>query len=155
MWGYPMEEIVGHSTLDFLDEENLKIVKEQLAKRKKGEGGSYELTWTRKDGQKIHTILTPTPPLDADGRYKGSYGFITDITERKRAEEALHESKERYQTLMDNIDLGINLIDLDHNILMVNTAQNRHFKKPMQATIGKKCFREFEKRRAVCPHCPA
>jgi PAS domain S-box-containing protein len=89
MWGCPMDQIIRRSTRDFLDEENLKILKENLAKRKKGERESYEITWTRKDGSKVPTILSPTPIFDTDGRFQGSYGFITDITERKRMEERL------------------------------------------------------------------
>jgi rsbT co-antagonist protein RsbR len=45
-------------------------------------------------------------------------------------------------------------MDCDHNIVMVNAAQGEKFEKPTREMIGKKCFREFEKRDAVCPHCP-
>ncbi len=74
--------------------------------------------------------------------------------ERKQAEEALQESEERYRSIVESIDLGINLIDCDHNIVLANAAQARHFNKPPRELVGKKCFRELEKRDAVCPHCP-
>jgi len=76
------------------------------------------------------------------------------VTDLKREVARLRLREERYRTLVDNIDVGINLIDRDHNILMVNARQGIAFKKPVNEIIGKKCFREFEKRDAVCPHCP-
>jgi PAS domain S-box-containing protein len=89
--GYSMDEMIGRPTTDFQDEENRKAQKEIFAKRRKGmrNPSPYEITWVRKDGRKIHTILTPTPSFDADGHFTGSFAIITDITERKQMEERL------------------------------------------------------------------
>jgi diguanylate cyclase (GGDEF)-like protein/PAS domain S-box-containing protein len=82
------------------------------------------------------------------------YQIYEDITLRATAEEALRESEERYRTLVDNIDLGITRIDSDYTISMVNATLSRGVQKATSELIGKKCFREFEHRDAVCPHCP-
>ena len=77
-----------------------------------------------------------------------------EAVERKKFEEALKESEDRYRSLVDNIDFGVTMIDSDHNIVMTNVSQARMFKKPVHEFIGKKCFREYEKRENICPHCP-
>jgi len=64
------------------------------------------------------------------------------------------ETEEHYRSMVDSINHGVNLIDTDHNIVMVNAVQGSKFKKTIDEIIGKKCYREFEKRDEVCPHCP-
>jgi len=81
-------------------------------------------------------------------------GYIADITEQKQSANSLRESEKRYRSLVDNIALGVALIDLDHNVIMVNEAHGKMLKKHPNELIGKKCFQEFEKREKVCPHCP-
>ena len=77
-----------------------------------------------------------------------------EAVKRKKIEKALKESEERYRSLVDNIDFGVTMIDSDHNIVITNISQARMFNKPVHEFIGKKCFREYEKRENVCPHCP-
>ena len=47
----------------------------------------------------------------------------------------------------------ITLIDSNHTLVAVNPAQARMFGKAVGELVGKKCYREFEKRDVVCPHC--
>ena len=89
MLGYSSDEILGHPSTHFLDADNQRILQEQRIKRRAGSHTPYEIIWTTKEGRKIATILSPRPLFDSDGACKGSFGILTDITIRKRAEESL------------------------------------------------------------------
>ena len=80
--------------------------------------------------------------------------LVSEISERKRTDGALQTSEERYRTLVENLGVGISLIDSDHNIILSNTVLGKWFPRPASEFSGKKCFHEFENREAVCKHCP-
>ncbi len=77
-----------------------------------------------------------------------------EVAAREQAQAALRQSEERYRTLVENVDVGITLIDSDHNIVVSNSIIGKWFNRLTSDFTGKKCFREFEKREDVCPHCP-
>ncbi len=58
-----------------------------------------------------------------------------------------------YRAVMDNTFFGFSLIDTHYKIVMVNSMISKYFHKPAKELIGKECFREFEKRDSICPHC--
>ncbi|NTV14312.1 MAG: response regulator [Desulfobulbaceae bacterium] len=77
-----------------------------------------------------------------------------EMGERLGAEQALRESEELYRSLVENIDLGVVLINREHEIVMANSATGQPFNKKPAELAGRKCYREFEKREQVCAHCP-
>ena len=79
---------------------------------------------------------------------------MSDITGQKRTEQVLRESEERYRTLVENIDLGITLVDRQHRIVEANGVHAKIVGRPVDKCLGQECFRVFEKREAVCPNCP-
>lgn len=97
MLGYEREELVGRTVEDFFDEKNKKILDKQLQRRKAGERGSYEITWKKKDGNDLHTLLSPAPLLDDDGGFIGCYTVVTDVTRLKEAEQALKDREKKLE----------------------------------------------------------
>jgi PAS domain-containing protein len=49
---------------------------------------------------------------------------------------------------------GMNFISADYDLIMVNRTNERLYGKPVAYLLGKKCYREFERRDDPCPHCP-
>jgi len=87
------EEVVGHSINDFLDDKNIKVVREQEKIRGQGEKGLYEVSISRPDGTIVPCLVNAAPLLDAEGNKLGSFGMFTDITERKLMEDELIDAK--------------------------------------------------------------
>jgi len=76
------------------------------------------------------------PVLDAEGRLNRTQGFLLDVTDRHRAEDALRDSEERYRELVENADDLIATVDLDERITSVNAAFERLVGYPRDALVG-------------------
>ncbi len=92
MLGYSREEMVGHNILEFVHDDYTDFMKDQMARRREGEAKSYEIDWRAKDGRRVYTLISPKGFYDATGQFTGSLGVLTDITDRRRAEEALQRA---------------------------------------------------------------
>ncbi len=73
-------------------------------------------------GKQLWIDTTKVPLLDGDGRPYGILGVYDDVTERKRAEESLAESEERFRSAMFNSAIGMALVAPDGRWLEVNPA---------------------------------
>jgi two-component system cell cycle sensor histidine kinase/response regulator CckA len=96
-----------------------KILKEQVLTR--GYSDIYEKEYRSKDGRcipiEIRTYLARESDIPV-----GMWAFVRDITERKKVERNLVESKERYRNLIELAPDGIIVSDIKGYILVVNTA---------------------------------
>jgi signal transduction histidine kinase len=82
----------------------------------------YELTYVRKDGSRFPAVVSVTALRDAQ---KGIIGYLligTDNTARKRADMALRKNEAQLQTIIENLDEGVVVYDLDGELLHANHA---------------------------------
>ncbi len=111
MLGYELDELLGKPITQMFDEQNQKILLEQMTARRRGESDNYEITWTRKDGKKIDTIISPQPNFDENGEFAGSSAVFTDITGRKAAELELKNSEARFRSMIEQAAVGVGAVD--------------------------------------------
>jgi PAS domain S-box-containing protein len=76
----------------------------------------------RKDGSRAWMSWTNKPIFDTEGKVIEILAVGTDITERKRAEEALRESEEKFRSVFENSSLGIFRSTMEGLFLDVNPA---------------------------------
>ena len=122
MLGYNREEIIGKFLWDFAYEEDKGIFHVKLANRKQGIDEVYELKLLRKDGSPLWVSVSAKGFFDDAGKFEGSVGMFTDITERKRAEQELRESEERFRSAFDDSAVAMALVGPDASLLKVNDA---------------------------------
>jgi diguanylate cyclase (GGDEF)-like protein/PAS domain S-box-containing protein len=77
------------------------------------------------------------PLKDPGGSVWGIIAVVEDITEPKRAEQALRESERKYRTLVDNLYEGIWLIDQDEKTTFVNSRMAELLGYQAEEMLGK------------------
>ena len=106
--GYTPQEILGKVGYELLlKPEDIKIVERANSDQIENKNTVHELTLKAKDGHKIDFLISGAPYKNIDGEIIGSIGALMDVTERKKAEKALKESQQQFQTLAQMSPVGI------------------------------------------------
>jgi polar amino acid transport system substrate-binding protein len=138
--GRSKEDIIGRKIYTFLDEENRAKVAKQEETRSESKRSLYEISLTRSDGKQVPCLVNASPLLDGNGNKIGSFGMFTDITERKLAEEAVHESRERLNTILKTTAQGFWLNDPEDNMMDVNEAMCKILGLTKEEVVGRNFF---------------
>ncbi len=123
VFGYPREQVIGKTLFDFTTTENHELLRQRLASRSK-EG--YEISALRADGAKI-TLEIFAKDILFHGKPRRMVA-IRDITEGKKAEEALRESESRFHALIEQAPVAIMVSRNDVGILPVKSKVRATFR---------------------------
>jgi len=143
MFGYAAEEIKGKHFSTFIPEERRVDLAGNQERLFHGEAlVHYEHENMRKDGSRIQVSLTLSPIKDAAGFVTGVSVIARDITERKRAEESLRESEERFRATFENAGIGMALVDMQGRPFRSNPIL-RQMLGYSEEEFGRMAFTEF------------
>ena len=117
-------QAVSKTDFDFFTAEHAQeAYKDELDIIRTGQpivGKEEKETWA--DGHITWVSSTKMPLLDVSGNVTGTFGISRDITGRKRAEESLRESEERFRATFENAGIGMALVDMEGRPFKTNAA---------------------------------
>ncbi|HXI92318.1 MAG TPA: PAS domain S-box protein, partial [Blastocatellia bacterium] len=122
MLGYSSEEMIGHHVWEFIEE--AEIARMTFAEKLAGNKPlrNVERSFRRKDGTFMAVQLDDQMLNDPSGRIIGIRATMQDIVERKRTEEALTQSEQRFRDLFENASDVIYTADFNGNFTSLNRS---------------------------------
>jgi PAS domain S-box-containing protein len=138
--GYPQDEMLGRSILDFVHPDARADALQSLQRRKQGIREQHDMRLRRKDGSELWVLAAASPILGEHGEPQGSLYMVNDITERKQVEQQFQMSlkekellvKEVHHRVKNNLQVICSLLDLQTGYVkdpqaaqMFRDSQNR------------------------------
>ena len=134
--GYSREELTSTPFINFVHPDDREVTLGRYQKRIRGEElpGVNVFRVIDKTGNikwaELNSVL-----ISWKGR-AATLNFLNDITERKRAEEALRNSEEKYRTILENIEDGYYEVDIAGNFTFFNDSFCRIYGYPKEELMG-------------------
>jgi len=100
MLGTSVADMLGRSVFDFIDPEDRSLMAARLEQRRHGIADVHDSRFRRADGRELWAIVSESPYMDDRGLAVGTLGMLTDITDRKRAEEELRNADRRKEEFL-------------------------------------------------------
>lgn len=119
--GYSIDELSGKSFIDFVHPEDKAERIEEFRKALAGENKATEYRFVTKDKESVW-IRTEAKPIIKDGRVAGVQGVLTDITDRKKAEEEIY-----YLSYHDHLTGLFNRRYIENALKRMDTENNLPF----------------------------
>jgi len=138
-YGYTLDELRTMTPVQLHPPDEVEIVEKNI--RDKDDFSPHYYTHITKDGESLHVEIH-TDEVEYEGR-KVWISIVRDITERKRAEEALRESEERYRNLVETSQDLIFRCDLEGRFTYLNKAWEHTHGYTVEEMLGRK-FTEFQ-----------
>lgn len=107
LFGCPPGGLIGRQIEEFMDDAGRAAAALLKADRERGIRTTHEFRFVRQDGATFWALVATSPIISSHGEFHGAVAMLTDITERKQAEEALRESKERFELSMEATQDGL------------------------------------------------
>ena len=121
--GYTVQELVGHPFMGFLHPEDRERVLNAFMRgiSTSKEAREIEFRIVRKDGRLLHLLSKPTR-LQTDGKTVGFQAVVIDVTERKVMEDELGKLSQFRESIIDNANIWLDVLDEKANVVIWNKA---------------------------------
>ncbi|MCM0082478.1 PAS domain S-box protein [Geomonas sp. Red32] len=150
MLGYHPHEMVGRYIFDLMDEEWARLCQEKISHRRKVGKEQFEFCLQSKEGYQVWCHVAISPIYGDDEVFQGSFAMVTDITGRKKAEDALKTSEERYRAMVESLPGLSYICSADYRIEFINERFKRHIGRD---ATGELCYQALHELSEICPWC--
>lgn len=110
-FGISVEQIYGKSIKEFVGDTFYEKIRPRIEQVLKGEQVIYEEQIFLPNGESHYIRANYVPRLDSNGKVEGFVALISDLSDRKRIEDNLRESEERFRMMANNSPVMIWLTD--------------------------------------------
>jgi len=144
IFGWKPEEVIGKNFTDFdiFGPETLNNVLERFAEAVRDETEQYAVYEAKRVDGSIVFIEVGATLIERNDGTKGILVILRDVTERKKAEDALRESETKFRTIFENANDEIVYLDMNGIVIDVNDRVEDIFGWSREEVLGKN-FTDF------------
>ena len=125
--GRPREWLLGRRGIEIVAPEEAEHWREVHRERARGLAESFEIALVKGSGERMEAFVSPRPLFDEAGGYAGSYALLMDVTERRRAQQALRESEEKLRLIVENMSELVLKLDGERRITFASPSFLAYF----------------------------